>query len=77
VTFAATRFQEYGNRREYMDDKKSCNVTRREVLVKAAMGVFGVLLLPLFPRVRRETKREKFLRNISNIEASHYKRLAG
>lgn len=60
-----------------MDDKKPGDVTRREVLVKAAMGVFGVLLLPLFPRVKRETKREKFLKNISDVEASHYKRLAG
>lgn len=60
-----------------MDNKKAGNMTRREVLAKAVMGVFGVLLLPLFPRVRRETKREEFLKNISDVEASHYKRLAG
>ncbi|KPJ48586.1 hypothetical protein AMJ40_07230 [candidate division TA06 bacterium DG_26] len=60
-----------------MDNKKAGSMTRREVLVKAAVGVFGILLLPFFPRVRKETKREEFLRNISDVEASHYKRLAG
>ncbi|MFQ5906286.1 MAG: hypothetical protein ACE5JA_06910 [bacterium] len=57
-------------------DRHNC-MSRREVLGKAVVGLAAVLLSPLFPHMRRETKREKFIRNVSNRDASYYKRLAG
>lgn len=60
-----------------MDNREAGNVTRREVLIKASIGALGVLLLRFFPRIRKETEKERFLKNISDVEASYYKRLAG
>ena len=57
-----------------MDEKK---MTRREVLGKALLGVVGVVVAPLLPHLRKETKREKFLKSIPDQEASYYKKLAG
>jgi len=62
---------------ELVDRQRDNNVTRREVLGKVVAGLTAVLLSPLFPHVRRETKRAEFIKNISDRDASYYKRLAG
>jgi hypothetical protein len=51
--------------------------TRRELLVRAILGIGAIALTPLLAKRERETKREEFQKEIGNRDASYYRRLAG
>ncbi len=61
----------------HMKKEERRDLTRRELLVRAVLGVGAAALSPLFPRRERETKREEFLKDVANKDASYYRRLAG
>jgi hypothetical protein len=77
VTSAATRSQGYGNRGGDMEEDVKKVLTRREVLAKALVGVTAVILCPLFSNSGRENAVENSIENVSNRDASFYRRLAG
>lgn len=60
-----------------MATKKEREMTRREIISKAFLGVTGALLVSFLPGRMKETRREEFERNISDREASYYKKLLG
>jgi hypothetical protein len=60
-----------------MDRKEADHLTRREVISRGFFGVVGALIASILPRSRKEMTREEFERNISDREASFYRRLAG
>jgi hypothetical protein len=60
-----------------MAAKREREMTRREIISKAFLGVTGALLASLLPGRMKETRREEFERNISDRDASYYKRLLG
>lgn len=53
------------------------SITRREVISKALAGIAGAVFASILPRFRRGRERDEFMKNISNRDASYYKRLAG
>lgn len=60
-----------------METQIQKEMTRREVISKAFFGMAGALLASVIPRRTKDARREDIEKNISDYDASYYKRLLG
>jgi hypothetical protein len=61
----------------HMKREKHAEPTRREVVSKMFFGAVGALFAAVFGKAGKAGASDEFERNISDTEASYYKRLAG